>query len=183
MCCNSFTFAFFFLKSYLRCNHQFLITFFLLRNGSAHDKEHFEHFESLSQNLVGALWHFPVISPVLQRSNDLQSNYFRHLKNFLQDRLQRGCKVSDLFLEYPQLGDHERAFILSASQVTALTCWTCLREHIQPPALLATALQNWGPNLRKCTAITGDSYFISTYLSYCSWILVIQAYDSRFQPA
>lgn len=100
--------------------------------------------KGLFQNLLGALRHFSVISPMLQRSTDQQSNYFRHLKNFLQRRLHRGCKVSDLFLKHPQLGDHERAFISLAPQVTALTCWTCLRERIQPPALLATALQNWG---------------------------------------
>lgn len=78
-----------------------LLFFFLFRYGFDQDKE---LFEGPCQNLLVALWHFSVISPVTQRLIDQQSDYFRHLKKFLQHRSQRVCKASGLFLKISTTG-------------------------------------------------------------------------------
>lgn len=127
----------------------FLSFFSLKKKESDGDKE---YFENPFQNPLDTLWHFAVISPVTQRSIDWQSDYFRHLKNFLQHRSQKGCKVSSLFHKTPHFVARKWAFVSSAVQVTVLTCCFISLGYAfhgdcqsnQPPALLAAALLELG---------------------------------------
>lgn len=110
-----------------------LLFFFFFRNGFDQGKE---LFEGPCQNLLVALWHFSVISPVTQRlliSKVIISGIWKKFCDTDHKKSAKQVAYSSKFLHHVA---HRWTFVLSAAPVTALTCCNYIQQTLLVAALL-----------------------------------------------